>query len=298
MLDITRMKKNLISDLPKWYSQKLDAVIEMSNDDDGLWSACLLSYLTGYPITDVTFFDSGRYSIMPFDKKERISVDLPKPKGKGIDNHFMQFSKNTRLNLEMINVNNQRNIPFDEYLRKYGMSTFLLIYAIYKDKISLPKKERLLMMILTIDSAYSGYYKYRKNYIENLEYIGLKDELLPVLEKHTKEDFEKLAKEIEEQIPQNFFLNKDGYLIFSENSEERVRAERYLERLSDELGFPIALPKEKFHLVRDLRNNGKQRIPKNYDLSYIDSIYCYAITNRGNMKSTSMSSDIYGNYVL
>lgn len=77
-----------------------------------------------------------------------------------------------------------------------------------------------------------------------------------------------------------------------------MRAERFLERLSSELGFPIALPKEKFHLVRDLRNNGKQRIPKNFDPSDIDSIYCYAITNRGHFKSTSMSSDIYGKYVM
>ncbi|MGA3677144.1 hypothetical protein ACPCXF_18920 [Lysinibacillus agricola] len=308
--------EKLQDNLPQWRNEVLDAVIEMSGDDDGLQSACLLSFITGYPITDYTDFDNGRYSIMPLDKRERISVDLPKVKGKGIDNHFMQFSERTVLNHEMINVNNQRNIPFDEYLRKYAMSTFVLIYAVYKDKISLPKKERLLMMILTIDSGYKGYYKYRKNFIENLEYIGLKDELLPVLEKYSEKDFEKFALRISEQMPQNFFLNKEGYLVFSDDAEVQARAERYLERLSEELGFPIALPTRQFHLVRDLKNNGKQNIHQNErveydrrtnvkrvystirDLSRDDRVYCYAIVNRGNVKSSSMvSSDIYGNYI-
>ncbi|WP_161785577.1 hypothetical protein [Lysinibacillus fusiformis] len=291
--------EKLQDNLPQWHKEELDAVIEMSGDDDGLQSACLLSFITGYPITDFTDFNSGRHSILPLDKRERISVDLPKPKGKGIDNHFMQFSARTKLNKEMINVNNQRNIPFDEYLRKYGMSTFILIYAIYKDKISLPKKERLLMMILTIDSGYKGYYdKYRKNFIENLEYIGLKDELLPILEKHTKEDFEEFSKRIREQMPQNFYLNKEGHLVFSDDEEVQARAEQYLERLSEELGFPIALPRGQFHLVRDLEYKGKHSVHKIGDLSYRDRVYCYAIVDRGNVKSSSMvSSDMYGKYI-
>lgn len=291
--------EKLTDNLPQWHKEVLDAVIEMSGDDDGLLSACALSFATGYPITNYTDFDSGRYSILPYDKRERISVDLPRVKGKGVDNHFMAFSEETYLNEEMINVNNQRKIPFHEYLRKYGMNTLFLVYAIYKDRISLPKSEKILMMLLTIDSAYFGYYKYRKNFIENLEYIGLKDELLPVLEKHTEQEFDELSKRIAEEMPQNFYLNKDGYLVFSDDAEVQARAERYLERLSEALGFPIALPTGQFHLVQPMKNRGKQLLSKAGDLSHYQMIYCYAITDRGNVKSSSMyGGDIYGNFIL
>ncbi|QNK86405.1 hypothetical protein H7992_14170 [Sporosarcina sp. resist] len=281
--------KKLQDELPQWNKEDLNAVIEMSGDDDGLLSACLLSFITGYPIRDFTDFDEGRYSLLPRDKRERISVDLARTKGKGIDNHFMTFSEETRLNKEMINVNNQREIPFDDYLKKYSMSTLILIYAVYKDRISLPESEKLKMMILTIDSAYKGYYKYKKNFIENLDYIGLKDELLPVLEGHTKQEFEALSRQIKEQCPQNFYLNKEtGRLEFSSDRETQERAERYLERLSKGLGFTIALPTEQFELVEILSNAGKRRIAKSgdIDISHYHMVYCYAITNRGNFKSS------------
>ena len=286
------MKDNLQNNLPAWHYQNLDALIEMTNDGDGLIPACLLSHLTGYPITDFTDVKVGIFSTIPFDQRERISVDLSKPKGKGYDNHFTAFSEHTKINHEMINVNNQKKITgLEEYHDKYGMNTIFLIYAAFKDKISLPKSEKLLMILLTFDSAYKGYYTHRKSFIENLEFIGLKEELLPIFEKHTLQDFEELSKRVEAEMPKNFYLNwnedeETGILEFSSDKEVQARAERFLERLSKELGFPIALPKEQFRRVQWLADMGKRSINKTGDISHDRTLYCYAITSRYSVKSS------------
>lgn len=287
------LQNNLQNNLPEWHYQKLDAVIEMSNDGDGLISACLLSHLTGYPITDFTDVKVGIFSTIPLDRRERISVDLAKVKGKGYDNHFMGFSEYTIINYEMINVNNQKEIilGLKDYPHKFGMNTIFVIYASFKDRISLPKSEKLLKILLTFDSAYKGYYTHRKSFIENLEFIGLKEELLPIFEKHTLQDFEELSKRVEAEMPKNFYLNwnedeETGLLEFSSDKEVQARAERFLERLSKELGFPIALPKEQFRRVQWLADIGKRSINKTGDISHDRTLYCYAIISRYSVKSS------------
>lgn len=284
--------EKLQDNLSQWHYLNLDAVIEMSNDDDALISACLLSHLKGYPITYYTHFEEGIYSMNLNDRRERISVDLSKPKGKGYDNHFIGFSKYTKINDEMINVNNQLaktyEMTLDTYSYKFAMGTIFVLYGAFKERISLPKSEQALMTLLTIDSSYKGFYgKHKKAYIRNLKYIGLENELLPVLEKHTLQDFEEHKKKVREKLPQNFYLNEEtGYLEFSSDKNVQAKAEHFLERLSKVSGFPIALPKEKFYLYQPLKSKGKRKVFKIGDISSDSNLYCYAITDRGHVKSS------------
>jgi len=286
------MKKTLFNELPQWHYKMLDAVIEMSNDDDGLIPACLLKHLKGYPIVYYTDVGNGIYTTIPKDLRERISVDLSKIKGKGYDNHFVGFSKYTKINDEMINVNNQLGkkyeMTLETYPYKYGMNTIFVLYGAFKDRISLPKSEQVLMTLLVVDSAYKGFYGcHKKAYLRNLEYLGLKDELLPVLEKHTLQDFEEHKKKVRERLPKNFYLNEEtGYLEFSNDKEIQAKAERFLMKLSNALGFPIALPKERFHLYKSLKNKGKRKTAKTGDISHDPNLYCYAITSRPYVKSS------------
>lgn len=282
----------IIQDLvPKWvYRKNLNAVIVMSNDLDSLISCCMYSYLTGYPIG--YFYDFETMSaIHPKDMRERIYIDIAIKKGKCIDNHVMRFTLYSKVNMEAVNFNSIYEISSDNYYDKFAMSTLIILYAIFKDELPLPKSELGKMMILAIDSGYLGFYdnRYKEAFLRNLKALGL-EELLEVLERHSLSEFQSITKRIKghkfEQFERCFITDK---LQFSYSEEHNRKANKFLNKLSLLLGFPIALPNEGFEVTQQFHLCYKDAREVE-DLMSNPRVYTYAFTAKNKIAVSLMQS--------
>ncbi len=233
------------------YMKVPNRVIVMSDDLDSLISCCFYSYLTGYPIG--YFYDFKTMSgIDPKDTRERIYIDIAVRYGKCIDNHVQRFTLKSKVNNEAINFNSIYEIWRGNYYEKFAMSTLIMLYATYQSEIPLPKSEEGKMIILAIDSGYLGFYdnRYKEAFTHNLKELGL-DELLEVLENHTLEEFNRLSNNLKTKIGEKI-VRQDytGELSFEYSTLRLEQVDRLLNTISNELGFPIVIPKAEFEEIQ------------------------------------------------
>lgn len=270
--------------VPQWAYDFKEAqnsrVIVMSDDLDSLISSCLYTYITGYPIG--YFYDFKSMSaINPSDTRERIYIDIAVRIGKCIDNHVQRFTLKSKGNNEAINFNSIFDIWKGNYFEKFAMSTLIMLYATYKDEMSLPTSEHGKILVIAIDSGYLGFYneRYKEAFIHNLTALGL-EELLEVLERHSLDEFNRLSNNLKSKIGEKIVRNDfTGELSFQYSANRTEQVERLLKAISNELGFPIALPNGEFEETQQFNLQYVNAGDVN-DLMENERVFSYAFTGR------------------
>lgn len=211
---------------PTWYKSidKNRQYLVLTNDFDSYYSCMELTKLFGIQIGGFYDFDSGLWlNDNLTNGKEPIFIDLAISKGKAFDNHFT-FIKNP----ESINP----NVNTTTYIKKYNGSTLALICALYDINLK-EKTEKNLTTLLCLDGWYSGYYnkggKYKYINIYWYDAFGMKEYLLPLLERHNKKHFIEFAKKYSLNEP---IYIEDGFL---------------------QCGVKLNIPNNKFELVQSVK---------------------------------------------
>ena len=197
------MTKKAINNLPKWYNDKTNKYHTILTDDiDSLLSCTILKEVMGWDIKEVFLLRQvANYSDIPIDVSaktknatvtEDIGVDFAKYKGKCFDNHITRFSDKDYKNEESINPNLMEDVTKKNYTEKYAGSTVLLLWSLYG--LSKDMTDEAMMLLLTIDSSFLGYYddRYRpyiKHYL--VDVLDL-PEFYNCIERHTQEDFRRI----------------------------------------------------------------------------------------------------------
>ena len=270
------MKKNFIQFTQESWLHKLEnAQVRMSNDNDGVVESSLLRHEKGWETTQ--FYDyevlaqrKGVSSTLPV-----VAVDCGVTNDTSIhsaDNHVGSYSEDSFVNPNAINLNLFNQVTPNHYTDKFAMSTtFLTWVSLLKP---LPSSEVGKMILIALDGGHAGYYgDFREQYLRNLEQLGAKEELLPILEKHTKEDFEQFLVE-------KLGAGKDKVHLIMGDGELWVLEEMYevYEFISKELGFPVGLPKGDFTTVEEYQKL-TGHIDAIGDLSKRDDIASWAYIN-------------------
>lgn len=223
--------------LPDWYlkiNPDRDKLM-LTNDIDSLMGCSILKQLFGVEIK--SFYDfKSIYFADGTVRKGFIGVDLDSCEGRTFGNHITYIK-----NPEAINLNNIFKL---KYYKKYPLNTVLLLCFLYDIDIEKWSDEQL-QVLLSIDSAYKGYYtnnnRFKKVYtdwLNKLDYRFLEDR---ILKKMTVKDFA--------QIQRRYRLS--GYIKIGKNG--RLKTNIDLKKLN-ELFFDIIdidLPSDKFIKGRD-----------------------------------------------
>lgn len=231
-----------------WLHKLQNAQVCMSNDNDGVITSSLLKHEKGWETNQ--FYDYEQRAVLnPNNNLSVVAVDCGATSNEdihSIDNHLGNHTKDSRINPNSINLNLFNRVSAKEnYTDKYAMSTLLMCYVALGK--SLPSSELGKMILIAIDVGYKGFYKgYNEEYLANLEQLGLKEELLPILEKYTFEDFVEFHKT-------KLGLGKDTVHLFLGEGELWVHEDmlEVYEFISQELGFPVEIPKGNFTTIEE-----------------------------------------------
>ena len=154
------MHQELKDKFPTWVNDPEHGKYNLccSNDLDSLVSCALLRELKGYPIN--YFYDFRTlYKADREDNRKAIGVDMAlASSGRCWDNHVTLARWDSKSNPMAANPNNIFNINAGnktEYVKKYAMSTTLLIYSYYD--IPLPKSTEAQKILLAIDTGHQGH---------------------------------------------------------------------------------------------------------------------------------------------
>ncbi|WP_409174836.1 hypothetical protein [Brevibacillus fortis] len=214
----------------------------MSDDLDSLLGAKLLELVKGYV---VNYFYNFRklYVADKGNKKKAIGVDIALMEGKTWDNHItlMQPSRDS-INEQSANLNSIFQIDSENYTAKYAGSTCLQIWSYYD--IPLPPTDVGKMILLAIDSTYLGHYIPRFQHTQN-EYLEMMSmtELIDLLNKYDKRDFEKIKKQF--CTNHKIFVRNNGFL----------RTSIKLDEIGDILNLDLSLPDKSFVLFRNFKDD-------------------------------------------
>lgn len=242
------MKSVFKNKLPKWYKNiNLNDKIVITNDIDALLSHHFLHKKFKCEIGG--FYDFNNLYFTDCKDKNFIGVDLDCLKGRTFGNHFTYFYKNE----DAINLNNCYKL---KYHQKYPLNTVLLILSLYDFDIETMTDEQLAIL-LSIDSAYRGYYtdnEYFKNiYLKWLDMLDIGFLKNRILKHMTPRDFADIAKR----------FNLNGTIKVNKNG--RLSTNIKLDELSQVFDDDIQLPQDKFNLHSQYQyliiNPNKQAIP-------------------------------------
>ena len=191
------------NNVPTWYKDTENKYHTILTDDiDSLLSCTILKEVMGWEIKEVFLLRQvANYSDIPIDVSaktknatvtEEIGVDFAKYQGKCFDNHITRFSDKDYKNEESINPNLMEDVTKKNYTEKYAGSTVLLLWSLYG--LSKDMTDEAMMLLLTIDSSFLGYYddRYRpyiKHYL--VDVLDL-PEFYNCIERHTQEDFRRI----------------------------------------------------------------------------------------------------------
>lgn len=175
------------------------------------------------------------------DIDKLIGVDMSLLNGRTFDNHIVKLSKDSFTNPESVNINSIKNINRDSYIYKYSGSTLLQIWSIY----DLPKtglSDELMMLLLSIDSTYFGFYK-NDFFRKQLEFYMLDvlelEEFWNCMQRHKYNDFKAVAKKYNAASKINAL---HGYL------STKIDIDGINGLLADNnIDVKIALPQDKFN---------------------------------------------------
>ena len=166
------MTQKATNNVPTWYKDTENKYHTILTDDiDSLLSCTILKEVMGWEIKEVFLLRQvANYSDIPID----VSAD-----------------KDYK-NEESINPNLMEDVTKKNYTEKYAGSTVLLLWSLYG--LSKDMTDEAMMLLLTIDSSFLGYYddRYRpyiKHYL--VDVLDL-PEFYNCIERHTQEDFRRI----------------------------------------------------------------------------------------------------------
>lgn len=202
-------------------------------------------------------------------EKEDLGIDLTLKEGKCIHNHVERFTPNGEYNPESISPN--KHITMQNYHKKSSFSTTLFLWA--KLNIPLPSDDLEKAILLAIDSCYFGYYDGWK--LEKyLEEYGLID-LIDLLKKHPKEDFDILQKKL--GLKRHIgLIDRVKYYEFREPNVKQILDHLGLQKLE----LPLVLKKIQYFEEKETLGDGWGLA------SYLEkqNIYSYSIVNNNRVK--------------
>lgn len=220
--------------LPDWYLHEQGLDMVLSNDFDSLLSCSILKKQKKWKIKYFWDFETLYIDKSIVQKPEkgnnRVWVDgsvmIPE---KSFDNHLSQSEELTRVNPQTINPNQLMGTRNESYREKYSGSTALMIWSLYN--LPLPASEKGKMILLCVDSAFLGFYNesFRERHIFYLSEVFGFSELVEVEKRHTKEDFEKLVRDLKLKSHIDYVNGK-------------LKTALKLKEISRELDIEIALP--------------------------------------------------------
>ncbi|MDI9475566.1 MAG: hypothetical protein QM295_01875 [Bacillota bacterium] len=221
--------------LPNWYEDLYNYDVVITNDIDSLMSFYFIQKQFLFPQI-AGFYNFNFYyhaTDIKTDKKKLFGVDMDLIKGRTFGNHITYFFKNK----DAINLNNTYNI--EKYHEKYPFSTTMLILAIYDFDLEKFTDEQL-KFILTIDTAYKGYYTdndyFKGIYTSWLDRLGFRFLEDRILKRMDSENFKKLEKE---------------YNIYGtvEVIKNKLYTNINLSKISLLFGDAVELPQHKFEMA-------------------------------------------------
>lgn len=278
-LQTKQLDNQQVKDLfPAWTHTKQDRDLIMTHDLDSVLACTILHYQDGYNINAYASFHEGIGLIERENAKKLIGVDFAMTGEKLCwDNHVTGLDANSHFNPNSANLNTIFKINAQTggtYCKKMAFSTSLQVWAFYN--LELPKSDEGKMLLLSIDSAYMGFYNdfFKPTWIKWMKILGL-DELIDFCERHTKHDFEQFKKQYSENLK---FEN--GFVTYDEQSRNFVEAI---------FGFKLYIPEEKFQLLFPIteHSSSKDRL---HDISRDESILCYAVTSKNFVKYSVLNS--------
>lgn len=266
------MKKEYRKELPRFIDDDLsDYGLILTDDLDSLLSCYLLNQVKGCNISTFYSFEEFYYSEIA-DSKKMIGVDMAMVRGKCFDNHVTKNNANDYYNLQSVNINNI-NVSRTNYTKKYAMSTVLLIYSIYD--IPLPEAELGKMLLLCIDSGFLGYYSgFKATHLKWLEILEL-DELIPVLEKYDRTDFERLNGE--------YRLKSKVYM-----DNNKLQTDIELDELNEILDMDIQMPELSFEKLDMIQFENKSSKIKRRSNIKKEKYFSLAFTSKDKVKYTKL----------
>lgn len=278
------MNPNYLKNIPQWYKDTKDYELILTDDIDSLLSCAILEHVKGWHIEQTMLFKaSGSKDTILYDylgvtenstQKDEIGVDLALTRGKCFDNHVTRLNYQDKGNLESINPNIMDHVNRNNYWKKYAMSTVLLLWSIY----DLPKEnlsDELMMMLLTIDASYVGYYdeyfrQYTKHYL--VDVLDL-PEFYRCLSRHKKHEFMDIQRKykLKEKIGA-----KKGYL------ETDIKIDAINKLLARNTKIKITLPTAHFSAHKTFIDVGMgiTHCQPNSIEEIESDIFCYALTTK------------------
>ncbi len=233
------MKQELKDKFPKWCQE--DNIVKINNmclsdDLDSLFSCIILQKL--FPNTRINgFYDfKTLYNTKELNKFDGdiFGVDMDLTSGKCWGNHV------TLHNSKSANINTVLGINQDNYYTKFCGSTLLTVLSYYNCQLD-TLTEEAKMILLTIDSTFLSYWfnngYYCKKYLELMEM----EELLEVLSRHSKSEFEALNSKY--NLKSKIYIDQEGQL------QTNIK----LEELGELFNLSFLLPKNKFNPYYELQ---------------------------------------------
>jgi len=259
------MKQDVRDRFPKWCTDDSTSFsLILSDDLDSLLSCHILGNLKGYPIH--YFYDFTNVSTCIKKSYPAIGVDIDfLNNGRCWSNHVTLRNENDHYNPKCAGLNNVFRINQKNYTDKYAGSTVLQLYSFYD--IPLPRDEESLMLLLTIDAAYKGFYSpaFKDTNIKWLKIMEL-DTLIEVLHNHRIEDFVYIRDKY--QLTKKIYL-KDGQL----------QTDLPLEVIGNLLKVDLKLPEDKFEIkwtYKPYKSNNPTIINKSKLISFALTFANYA----------------------
>lgn len=167
-------------------------------DVDGIYSAFLLSRLTGLKLVGLTDLYKNIYGIDENDNIDDyifVDVEVLLPNVVSIGNHCNMFNSNVQQQLEertqyCLNPNYEIGRTVENYYRKYPFGTSHYIMELFGDKLQLLdilKDEQLSRILYVADTAHNNVFKYKDNCVRWISELFSNEDLKEMF-------FEKLVK--------------------------------------------------------------------------------------------------------
>lgn len=276
-----QLSNQQVKDLfPAWTHEKQDRDLIMTHDLDSVLACTILNDQEGYVINAYASFNEGVAFIEKKKGKKLIGVDFAMTGEKLCwDNHVTGLDSNSHFNPNSANLNTIFKIHARTgytYCEKMAFSTSLQVWAFYN--LELPATDEGKMLLLSIDSAYMGFYsdRFKPTWIKWMKTLGL-NELIEFCEHHTANDF----KQFKQQYIENLKF-ENGHVTYDERSRKFVE---------DILGIELYIPTEQFHFHPQLKiteyASNKSSL---HDISRDESVLCYAITSKDFVKYSVINS--------
>ncbi|MGG2111062.1 hypothetical protein ABFY60_11160 [Lysinibacillus pakistanensis] len=208
---------------------------------DSQASVSILNQVFGYEQN--CYADRNGFYMIDWNIEKHIGVDLALHGDRMCyDNHVTMSTRNDKVNPNSANINAIYKISQDNYTQKCAFSTLLQVMSLLD--YPLPKTDEGKAFLLSIDSAYLGYYsdRFKDMWLYYMEKLGY-TELIDLVKKYSKNDI--ASTKIDERL-----TFENGILTFDKEKKE------YAERL---LEYEIYLPQQKFTERATFQSNYAQK---------------------------------------